>query len=148
MKVGWGAACALLAACLAADGVYGQEPVPVPVPAPAPTAAPTPRFVIERFRLFPSLAATRLDLTLPTPPPRAFHQQGDPDSLFTFGGPTPDGEVRLKAAIEVNDVILRAITPDMRVDPSDTRFRSGGDYRALDARGRPYQFRLGARLVW
>ena len=135
---------ALLAASFAARVVCAEPPAP----APAPTPVPTPLILLERFRLFPSLALTRLDLTLPTPPPRAFHQQGDPDSLFTFGGPTPDGEVRLKAALEVNDVVLRAITPDVRVDPSDTRFRAAGDYRALDARGRPYQFRLGARLVW
>src|SRR5437899_10883169 len=114
----------------------------------APVPAPTPVILIERFRLFPELALVRLPFSPQASATRAFHQQGDPDSLFTFGDATPDGEVRLKAAFEVNDVVLRAIAPDLRVDPSDTRPRAAGDYRALDARGRPYQLRLGARLVW
>jgi hypothetical protein len=120
-------------------------------PQPAPEPPPIPRMLIERFHLFPQLAARPAPLSLPgaiDERPRLLHQTGDPDSLFTLGGPTPDGEVRLKAAFEVNDVVLRAIAPDLRIDPSDTRPRAAGDYRALDAAGRPYQLRLGARLVW
>jgi hypothetical protein len=112
------------------------------------TPAPTPLILIERFRLFPELALVPLPFSTQASTTRPFHQQGDPDSLFTFGGATRDGEVRLKAAFEISDVVLRAIAPDLRVDPSDTRPRAAGDYRALDARGRPYQLRLGARLVW
>lgn len=105
--------------------------------------------LVERFRLFPE--------HLPPPPPtfetetrgeRLFHSAGDPDSLFTFGSATPQGQLRLKAALEINDIVLRAIAPDLRVAPNDTRARAAGDYRALDAKGRPYQLRLGARLVW
>jgi hypothetical protein len=124
------------------------EPGKSEVVAPArPSTSP----LVERFRLFPDMAP-------PAPPPldvspsgeskRYFHQSGDPDSLFTFGKATPQGELRLKAAFEVNEITLKAIAPDFRVDPSDTRPRAGGDYRALDAGGRPYQLRLGARLVW
>jgi len=138
------AGCAVLAAALAAFSARAETKPP---PRPTPTPAPTPRTLIERFHLFPTLAETQLDLAY-IAPERAFHQPGDPDSLFTFGEATPEGELRLKAAVEVNDVILRALAPDLRVDPTDTRFRAAGDYRALDARGRPYQLRLGARLVW
>jgi len=79
---------------------------------------------------------------------RLFHNPGDPDSLFTLGSPTKTGELHLRAALEVSDVVLRAITPDPLVESTDTRPRAAGDYRALDATGRPYQLRLGARLVW
>jgi hypothetical protein len=133
----------LSAAFLLALPARGAEATPA-----QPTPAPTPLILIERFRLFPELALMRLPFSAQASATRAFHQQGDPDSLFTFGGATPDGEVRLRAAFELNDVVLHAIAPDLRVDPSDTRPRSAGDYRALDARGRPYQLRLGARLVW
>ncbi len=79
---------------------------------------------------------------------RLFHRPGDPDSLFTFGKPSPVGELKLLAAFEINDVVLRGLTPDLRVSPNDTRPRGAGVYSALDAGGRPYQLRLGARLVW
>jgi hypothetical protein len=107
--------------------------------------------LIERFRLFPGLAAQsccELSGRALSEHKRLLHQPGDPDSLFTLGSPTPQGELRVQAAVEVNEVVLRALAPDLRVDPSDTRFRSAGDYRALDATGRPYQLRLGAKLVW
>ena len=107
--------------------------------------------LIERFRLFPPLTQ-RPCCEIPGAtfyePRRLLHQPGDPDSLFTFGSSTPQGELRLQAAVEVNEVILRALAPDLRVDPADTRSRAAGDYRALDATGRPYQLRLGAKLVW
>lgn len=118
-----------------------REPVAIP-PRPPP---------VQRFWLFPELE--------PLPPPpldlgreegnkRLFHQPGDPDSLFTFGEATPEGELRLKAAIEVNDIVLKALPPDFRIDPSDTHLRAAGSFSALDSHGRPYQLRLGARLVW
>ncbi len=108
-----------------------------------------------RFTLFPLAAAT-------VPPAavssnlweaeiageRLFHRPGDPDSLFSLGGAGPSGEARVAAAFEVNEVLLRAIAPDPRVAASDPRGRMTGDFRALDSAGRPYQFRLGARLVW
>jgi len=118
----------------------------------APEAAPPPRPpLVEQFRLFPELAPPPpkpLDLAGVNDARRVFHQAGDPDSLFTFGKASPQGELHLKAALEVNEVTLKALAPDARVDPTDTRPRSAGDYRALDASGRPYQLRLGARLVW
>ncbi|MHB8796942.1 MAG: hypothetical protein ACYDBY_00630 [Thermoanaerobaculia bacterium] len=73
---------------------------------------------------------------------------GDPDSVLTLGGPVPSGEPRLRFAIEVNEAVLKLIPPDPRVRPDDTRSRAGGDWHPVDATGRPYQLRLGARLVW
>ena len=73
---------------------------------------------------------------------------GDPDSVLTLGGPVPSGEPRLRFAIEVNEAVLKLIPPDPRVCPDDTRSRAGGDWQPVDATGRPYQLRLGARLVW
>ena len=132
----------ILAPLLAATAsTRGQEAPLLPVPTPIALR-------IERFRLFPETVARRIVVGPTHVETRPFHEAGDPDSLFTFGKATPDGELRLKAAFEVNDVVLRAIAPDLRVDPGDTRPRAAGDYRALDARGRPYQLRLGARLVW
>ena len=31
---------------------------------------------------------------------------GDPDSVFTFGKPSPQGEVRLLAVVDVNEIFL------------------------------------------
>ena len=73
---------------------------------------------------------------------------GDPDSVLTLGGPVPSGEPRIRFAIEVNEAVLKLIPPDLRVRPDDTRSRAGGDWQPVDATGRPYQLRLGARLVW
>lgn len=133
-----------------ASAVWGASHAEKKAPPTTEVLTATP--LGQRFRLFYDLAI---------PPPRTpfgegvtsekrlFHTAGDPDSLFTFGGgPTPRGALHLRAAFEVNDVVLHSIAPDPRVDPSDTRPRSSGDYRALDASGRPYQLRLGARLVW
>jgi hypothetical protein len=124
----------------------------IPKPEPASTAVLTKKPFGERFRLFPEfrlpLVPSPFSSALAAESKRLFHQPGDPDSLFTFSGPSPQGDLRLSAALDVNDVVLRSIAPDLRVDPSDTRPRAPGDYRALDATGRPYQLRLGARLVW
>jgi len=138
--------CLLGVLVLATQVGLGAQPTPESRSEPGTR---TPR-IVARFTLFPEMSV---------PPPRAlvelearnerlFHSAGDPDSLFTFGGPTPHGKLRLKAAFEVNDIVLKAIAPDLRIDPASTRPRSGGDYQALDAGGRPYQLRLGARLVW
>ncbi len=115
----------------------------------APQPAPRPK-LIERFRLFSlePLSTPVLDLSGLPEEKRLFHQQGDPDSLFTLGDPTPQGQVHLKAAIEVNEIFLKAIPPEARVGSPDTRPRAAGSFLPLDASGRPYQLRLGARLVW
>ena len=106
------------------------------------------RLLIERFHLF-SHKPSSADLGGRAPSrDRLFHMSGDPDALFTLGDLGGSDTMRVKAALELNDVILHAITPDLNLAPSDTRQRAAGDYCALDAIGRPYQFRLGARLVW
>jgi hypothetical protein len=103
----------------------------------------------ETFRLFPQIAPEpRVGLAGLAEGPRLLHQAGDPDSLFTFGAPTPGGEVHVNAAIEVNEIHLKAIPPDPGVSPNDTRPRAAGSFLPLDNQGRPYQLRLGARLVW
>ncbi len=134
--------------------------VAVLVAAGSARAQGSPQAPAARRLAAPAVAAFRLfgiDAPPTAPPPdagvepaevRLLHQPGDPDSLFTLGAPTPHGEFHLHLAVELNDVILRAIAPDGRVDPRDTRPRAQGDFRALDERGRPYQLRLGARLVW
>ena len=122
--------------------VYAQNHVLVTRP-PAPLRI--------RFHLFPNdrLGTDRVALSAASyEERRLFHNPGDPDSLFTLGAPTKTGELHLRASFEVNDVVLRAIRPDPLVEATDTRPRAAGDYRALDASGRPYQLRLGARLVW
>lgn len=77
---------------------------------------------------------------------RLFHLTGDADSMFTLGMATNRPGPALGLALEVNDVVLKALPPDPRREESDTRPRACGDYRALDATGRPYQLRIGARL--
>jgi hypothetical protein len=145
---------------LPAIGAGGAEPLPgaeravraapeSPVP-PASAAGSTRAPLVERFRLF-SLElppAPPLDLTGLPDEKRLFHQQGDPDSLFTLGSATPEGQIHLNAAIEVNEIFLKAIPPDARVGAPDTRPRAAGSFLPLDGSGRPYQLRLGARLVW
>jgi len=142
------------------DGACAAD---VPPPAKKPDATPQRPLSTPppgRFSLFPLPAApfVAVPLAMETAGPtrwdaevaeeRLFHRPGDPDSLFSLGGSGPSGEARVAAAFEVNEVLLRAIAPDPRVAASDPRGRLTGDYRALDSAGRPYQFRLGARLVW
>ena len=104
---------------------------------------------IETFRLFPQLdLEPRVDLQGASEDRRLFHQTGDPDSLFTLGAPTPGGELHLTAAIELNEIFLKAIPPDPLVSATDTRPRAPGSFLPVDNQGRPYQLRLGARLVW
>src|SRR5664279_4376842 len=117
--------------------------------APAPSSRPQ---LVQQFRLFPFevLPAPALDLSGPSRPDekRLFHQQGDPDSLFLLGDPTPGGEVHLKATIEVNELFLKAIPPDAGLGSPDARPRAAGSFLPFDGFGRPYQLSLGARLVW
>ncbi|HVO51114.1 MAG TPA: hypothetical protein VMV60_08995 [Thermoanaerobaculia bacterium] len=116
--------------------------------APAP-AAPLKLPSRESFRLFQELVPDpRVSMSGTAEQHRLLHQQGDPDSLFTIGGPTPGGELHVKAAIEVNEAFLKLVPPDPNVQPNDTRPRAAGSFMPFDAQGRPYQLRLGARLVW
>jgi hypothetical protein len=127
-------------------GTAGAEEAAAPAASSAsPKLRLPPR---ETFRLFPEAADTpRLDLS-GSDDRRLFHQQGDPDSLFTIGAPSPEGEVHLLAAVEINEIFLKAIPPDPTVARSDTRPRAAGSFLPVDSGGRPYQLRLGARLVW
>jgi hypothetical protein len=147
VKRAWVLALTLLPA-VAAGGAEPSTPPAAPTP-DAPVAPPRPPLV-ERFRFFSltPLPLPALDLSGLPEEKRLFHQQGDPDSLFTLGDPTPGGQVHLKAAIEINELFLKAIPPDASVGSADTRPRAAGSFLPLDASGRPYQLRLGARLVW
>ncbi len=147
VKRAWVLALTLLPA-VAAGGAEPSTPPAAPTP-DAPVAPPRPPLV-ERFRFFSlsPLPLPVLDLSGLPDEKRLFHQQGDPDSLFTLGDPTPGGQVHLKAAIEINELFLKAIPPDASVGSADTRPRAAGSFLPLDASGRPYQLRLGARLVW
>ena len=115
--------------------------------APAATSRPP---LVQQFHLYQleTISTPTLSVSGLPDEKRLFHQQGDPDSMFTLGDPTPGGEVHLQAAIEVNELFLKAIPRDASVGAADTRPRAAGSYLPLDGSGRPYQFRLGARLVW
>jgi hypothetical protein len=146
-KRGWVLALALFPAVR----VGGEGPSTTPqAPPPASPAAEPRKMPAERFTLFPQALAPRptVDLSGSFEEKRMFHQSGDPDSLFTLGQATPGGEVHLKAAIELNELFLKAVPPDARVNPGDTRPRAAGSFLPMDGSGRPYQLRLGARLVW
>lgn len=131
---------AVLASLLGAGAAFAQPLVDV---RPAPP---------QRFQLFPAppsadavaplagIHETRLENLVRLP--------GDPDSLFTLGGPAPSGRPAVRLAVEVNEVLPKALTPDPKVDANDGRGRAGGDWKPLDAMGRPYQLRFGARLIW
>jgi hypothetical protein len=143
----WVLAFALIPAVAAG----GAEPsTPPTAPTPDAPAAPQRPPLVERFRLFSftPLPLPVLDLSGLTEEKRLFHQSGDPDSLFTLGDSTPEGQVHLKAAIELNEIFLKAIPPDASQGFGETRPRAAGSFLPLDGSGRPYQLRLGARLVW
>ncbi len=149
MRKGYSVLFALLIAGAAAaqdDAAPSTHEPDAARPMPAPRLRLPP---VETFRLFPLLAPDpRVELSGVSEDRRLFHQAGDPDSLFTLGAPTPGGEVHLKAAIEVNEIFLKAVPPDPLVSPADTRPRAPGSFLPFDNQGRPYQLRLGARLVW
>jgi len=119
--------------------------LPASTPTPAPAAPET-----LRFRLFPELSLPSLHLGQVAPPSEriSIRQPGDPDSVISPGTPSPTHEVKLLPAIEINDLLLKAYTPDAILDPRENRFRAAGAYSPLDHAGRPYQLSLGARLVW
>jgi hypothetical protein len=143
----------VLFALLVARAAAAQEDAVAIVHDPeAGAQAPVARLKLpprESFRLFQELAPDpRVTMSGTAEQRRFLHQQGDPDSLFTIGGPTPGGELHLKAAIEVNEAFLKLVPPDPNVQPNDTRPRAAGSFMPFDTQGRPYQLRLGARLVW
>jgi len=116
-------------------------------PGTEPRGAAAPRFRLFReplagdaARAFSSLDAGSRESLLRLP--------GDADSVLSLGGPGPSGEPRLRFALEVNEAALKLLAPDPHVDAADTRGRSGGDWKPIDAVGRPYQLRVGARLIW
>ena len=130
-----------------------SQPAPA-APGPEPSAEARPSgSSAGPFRLFaapPALAPEAKPLTGVEPPrlENLFRLPGDPDSVFSLGGPAPSGEPRVRLAVEVNEVLLKVLAPEPNVNPSDAKARSGGDWKPLDAAGRPYQLRFGARLIW
>jgi hypothetical protein len=128
---------------LAANGADVSTPALPPAPAPAALQAP-------RFRLFPelSLSSLRFGDLVRSPEKVSIRQAGDPDSVISPGAPSPTNELKLIPAFEINDILLKAYSPDANLDPHDNRFRAAGAFSPLDHAGRPYQLRLGARLVW
>jgi hypothetical protein len=150
------AACIAFVFLLAATAAAEDDAAPSAPSSFEPGLArtnPAPRLhlpPIETFRLFPQTSPeTRVDVDVSgaSGERRLFHQAGDPDSVFTLGTPTPGGELHLKASFEVNEIFLKAIPPDPLVQGS-TRPRAAGSFLPVDTTGRPYQLRLGARLVW
>jgi hypothetical protein len=149
------AVCVLIALLLAGAGAAQDSAGPsvhepdaaTSAPAPTPTRPVPP--VSEAFQLFTQIApAPRVALAGVAEDRRLFHQPGDPDSQFTLGKPSPEGEVHVLAVIDVNEIFLKAIPPDPLVSGNDTRPRAAGSFLPVDTSGRPYQLRLGARLVW
>ncbi len=129
-----------LASLVGAVAVVAQPFVELPARAP------------QQFRLF--LAPPALQNSAPLSGLDAMKAEslvrlpGDADSVFTLGGPGPSGEPRVRIAVEVNEATLKFLNPDPKVEASDTRPRSGGDWKPIDSAGRPYQLRFGARIIW
>jgi len=135
---------ALFAALLPWSALAADQPVVTTTPAPTVSLA-------KVFRLFSDLTSIpflRLHGSARDPDPLHLRQPGDPDSVISPGAATPSREVSLKPAFEINDILLKAYAPDSFVSPGDNRLRSAGAFSPLDEHGRPYQLRLGARLVW
>ena len=146
---------ALLIALLLPGAAIAQDDTTPPPAAPSASApagggaAPLRLPPRESFRLFRgAYDSPRIDLSDLSQGKRLFHQPGDPDSLFTLGRPAPTGELKIMAAVDVNEIFLKAIPPDPNVSATDTRPRAPGSFLPVDSGGRPYQLRLGARLVW
>jgi hypothetical protein len=131
----------LVVSLLAGAGPAGSEPL-VDLRATAPA----------RFQLFPAPPAVSQQTTFidldGLSSESLVRLAGDSDSVFTLGGPAPSGQPRLRLAVEVNEALLKVLAPDPAVSPTDLRGRIGGDWKPIDAAGRPYQLRLGARLIW
>ena len=120
--------CVLLALLFAgaAAGAGGCRAVRVPCPSSrqrprAPPARPPSGVPPSSLSLD---APPRVELSASAEDKRLFHQPGDPDSLFTLGKPSPQGEVRLLAVVDVNEIFLKAIPPDPLVQGRATRARA------------------------
>jgi hypothetical protein len=135
---------------LALPTLATELPAQNAAPAKALSVVTVPIRVFELFRGFlDSRRAAPLRLEpLADRNKLGIRQPGDADSVISPGAPTPSNHFALKPAFEVNDLLLKAYEPDPTVDPRDNRTRGAGAFSPLDARGRPYQFYFGARLVW
>lgn len=106
----------------------------------------------QRFQFFPAPPAVGTAAPIPTLDPSKGQSlvrlPGDADSVFTLGGPGPSGEPRVRLAVEVNEAALKVLAPDPKIEANDTRPRQAGDWKPIDAAGRPYQLRFGARIIW
>lgn len=132
----------LAIALLALPALAADAPSPTPTP-----AAP----ILHLFQIIPDVpSASPPHIEGSAVPPETLHfrQPGDPDSVVSPGAPGASHELRLLPALEINDILLKAYKPDPTLGPMDNRLRAAGAFTALDEHGRPYQFRLGARLVW
>ena len=137
----------ILAVLLILAGTAAAVEPAAPVQGPTPTDE-RPQFNLLRFfGDLRSLLPIRIEART-APKKISLRQSGDPDSVISPGAPTPSQQMAMKPAFEVNDILLKAYRPDPTVDPNDNRVRGAGAFSPLDAGGRPYQFRLGARLVW
>ncbi|MFI5181703.1 MAG: hypothetical protein ACHQPI_09955 [Thermoanaerobaculia bacterium] len=117
-------------------------------PPPSPTPAPT---LLGSFRLFPDLWSPppiRIEGGVHPSETLRIRQPGDPDSVISPGAQGLSHQIRLLPALEINDILLKAYAPDPTLEPNDNRLRAAGAFSPLDKNGRPYQLRLGARLVW
>jgi hypothetical protein len=136
----WWRGLPLLILLFAVAGVATAEP-------PEKVRPKWPRFrLFSVFRPFASAGSVPKIETVRTE--SLVRLPGDSDSVFTLGGPGPSRQARVRFAIEVNEAILKVLAPDPRIESTDMRGRSGGDWKPIDATGRPYQLRLGARLIW
>ena len=114
-------------------------------------ATPQPASLLRVFKAFSDLTALqlpRLPWAVKPPLQLKIRQPGDADSVISPGAQTPSREVALKPAFEINDNLLKTYTPDAFVQSGERHLRTAGAFSPLDEHGRPYQFRLGARLVW
>lgn len=119
------------------------------MPTPPPSPTPLPRLETFPFFLLDYRTYMPVRLELPDEHGRvSIRQPGDPDSVISPGAATPSRQVALKPAFEVNDILLKAYQPDPTVTPNDNKPRGAGAFSPLDAAGRPFQLRFGARLVW
>jgi len=109
--------------------------------------APAWQVFASRYGLAPRLrpGPVTLDGSVDAAGRRLFHNQGDPDSLFTMGQ-VRRGRVSVSAAFEMNDVVNRVVAPQPGV--GDDRPRSAGDWQPVDRLGNPRQLRFGARIAF
>jgi len=135
---------ALLAALASGPAIADDQAAAVPT-------TQQPASLLKVFKVFSDLTSLQLPrLPWAAKPPLQLkvRQPGDADSVISPGAQTLSREVALKPAFEINDILLKAYTPNSYVQPGEWRFRTAGAFSPLDEHGRPYQFRLGARFVW